>query len=271
MVSRDRVSRDRVIDDDCRSAADVRSRSRAVLARRRELFSPPERCDPRPEPPLPAIPDPRGVPAIDALMNEVCAAIGIAPQAMLQNVDDPAATLALMTVLGLCVRRLGMVRKDVRALFGVVEGTMNTALTVVDRAWHAHSFTRFTDVSAIAEAVRAEWSGGRAFRSCPITSILDAVAAVTGVSRIDMVSERRTKTIVQSRHIAMALARCLTVHSLPDIGRRFGSRDHATVLHAVNKLRPAIEALERMEGGMDVPLDALVRRICELVQRATDV
>jgi chromosomal replication initiator protein len=52
----------------------------------------------------------------------------------------------------------------------------------------------------------------------------------------DMHSARRSRSVARPRQIAMFLAKQLTQHSLPDIGRRFGGRDHTTVLHAVKKI-----------------------------------
>ena len=52
----------------------------------------------------------------------------------------------------------------------------------------------------------------------------------------DMHSARRSRSIARPRQIAMYLAKQLTQHSLPDIGRRFGGRDHTTVLHAVKRI-----------------------------------
>ncbi|MDX5300207.1 MAG: chromosomal replication initiator protein DnaA, partial [Gammaproteobacteria bacterium] len=52
----------------------------------------------------------------------------------------------------------------------------------------------------------------------------------------DMLSKRRTRTLTRPRQIAMALAKELTNHSLPEIGAAFGGRDHTTVLHACKKI-----------------------------------
>lgn len=71
--------------------------------------------------------------------------------------------------------------------------------------------------------------------------IQSAVCAVAGVTLCDLLSERRTKNVVVPRHIAIALSKHFTHRSLPDIGRRFGDRDHTTVLHAVNKLQPIMD------------------------------
>lgn len=66
------------------------------------------------------------------------------------------------------------------------------------------------------------------------------VAGVYGVTMADMLSLRKLKTIVKARMVAMYLCRTLTPHSLPEIGRRFGGRDHTTVLYAFDKIRALI-------------------------------
>ena len=80
------------------------------------------------------------------------------------------------------------------------------------------------------------------------------------VSRADLLSSRRTANVVRPRQIAMYLAKTLTLRSLPEIGRRFGGRDHTTVLHAVRKienlvgndnvLAEEIELLEAAAAGV---------------------
>jgi chromosomal replication initiator protein len=53
----------------------------------------------------------------------------------------------------------------------------------------------------------------------------------------DMVSKRRSRSVARPRQVAMALAKELTNHSLPEIGEAFGGRDHTTVLHACRKIK----------------------------------
>jgi chromosomal replication initiator protein len=69
-----------------------------------------------------------------------------------------------------------------------------------------------------------------------IEDIQRVVAKHYNVSRADILSSRRTQTVVRPRQIAMFLSKQLTLRSLPEIGRRFGGRDHTTVLHAVRKI-----------------------------------
>lgn len=89
-----------------------------------------------------------------------------------------------------------------------------------------------------------------------IEDIQKLVATHFNVSRADILSSRRTANVVRPRQIAMYLSKTLTLRSLPEIGRRFGGRDHTTVLHAVRKvddlltrdlsLRDEVELLKRM-------------------------
>lgn len=73
-----------------------------------------------------------------------------------------------------------------------------------------------------------------------IEDIQKAVARQFNVNRNDLLSNRRTRVIVRPRQIAMYLSKVMTPRSLPEIGRRFGGRDHTTVLHAVRKVEEMI-------------------------------
>ena len=69
-----------------------------------------------------------------------------------------------------------------------------------------------------------------------IEDIQRVVARQYNVSRSDLLSSRRTANVVRPRQVAMYLAKQLTTLSLPQIGKRFGNRDHTTVMHAVRKI-----------------------------------
>ena len=73
-----------------------------------------------------------------------------------------------------------------------------------------------------------------------IEDIQRVVARHYNVSRGDLLSARRTANVVRPRQVAMYLAKTMTLRSLPEIGRRFGGRDHTTVLHAVRKIEGLI-------------------------------
>ncbi len=70
-----------------------------------------------------------------------------------------------------------------------------------------------------------------------IDHIIQIVADYYRIQPSDMKSAKRSRSVAYPRHMAMALAQCLTDHSLPEIGRFFGGRDHTTVLHACRKVR----------------------------------
>jgi chromosomal replication initiator protein len=73
-------------------------------------------------------------------------------------------------------------------------------------------------------------------RMVTIDNIQKTVAQYYKLRVADLVSKRRTRSIARPRQVAMALAKELTNHSLPEIGDAFGGRDHTTVLHACRKV-----------------------------------
>jgi len=108
----------------------------------------------------------------------------------------------------------------------------------------------------IAEQIVRDLMRGAEPRRVRIDDILRTVSKHYGVNRGDLLSGRRNRSIVRPRQIGMYLAKLLTSRSLPEIGRRFGNRDHTTVLHAIrkieqlmsddNQLREEIELLKRL-------------------------
>ena len=94
-------------------------------------------------------------------------------------------------------------------------------------------------VETAEEAIR-DLVRNREPRRVKIEDIQKLVASRYNVSRSDILSERRTAAVVRPRQIAMYLSKVLTLRSLPEIGRRFGGRDHTTVLHAVRKIEKAL-------------------------------
>ncbi len=94
-------------------------------------------------------------------------------------------------------------------------------------------------------------------RRVKIEDIQRIVSKHYNVSKADLLSARRTRTIVRPRQIAMYLAKMMTPRSLPEIGRRFGNRDHTTVLHAVRK----IEELARADVTLAQEIELLKRML----------
>jgi chromosomal replication initiator protein len=96
-------------------------------------------------------------------------------------------------------------------------------------------------------------------RRIKIEDIQRVVARQYNVGRSDMLSARRTANVVRPRQVAMYLAKILTLRSLPEIGRRFGGRDHTTVLHAVRK----IEALVARDAQLAEEVESLKKQLQE--------
>jgi chromosomal replication initiator protein len=82
-------------------------------------------------------------------------------------------------------------------------------------------------------------------RLVTIDNIQKTVAEYFKIRVADLLSKRRSRSIARPRQIAMALARELTNHSLPEIGDAFGGRDHTTVLHACERIRALRESEQR--------------------------
>ena len=85
-----------------------------------------------------------------------------------------------------------------------------------------------------------------------IEDIQRVVARHYNVSRQELVSNRRTRVIVKPRQIAMYLSKTLTPRSFPEIGRRFGGRDHTTVLHAVRKIEELISGDTKLSHEIEL-------------------
>jgi chromosomal replication initiator protein len=91
-----------------------------------------------------------------------------------------------------------------------------------------------------------------------IDDIMQIIGRQYNVSRADLLSPRRARSIVRPRQIGMYLAKKLTSRSLPEIGKRFGGRDHSTVLHAVRKIEELLKSDEKLAREI-----ALLVRIIE--------
>lgn len=103
---------------------------------------------------------------------------------------------------------------------------------------------------------------GASIRSGPDRRItVDEIQKTTSehfaMKQVDLLSERRTRAVARPRQIAMYLCKQLTTRSYPDIGRRFGGRDHTTVLHGVRK----IEELLATDEQIAKDVEALIRKL----------
>ena len=94
-------------------------------------------------------------------------------------------------------------------------------------------------------------------RRVTIDEIQKLVSAHFELKPLDLVSARRARAVARPRQIAMYLAKRLTTRSLPEIGRKFGGRDHSTVIHAVRR----IEELRDQDRDIDAAVRVLLREL----------
>ena len=132
----------------------------------------------------------------------------------------------------------------------VLEGALNRLFAYASLTGHEIDLDMtqecLTDILRISE------------RKVTIDEIIRKVADHYNLRMSDLLSARRARQVARPRQVAMYLAKTLTSRSLPDIGRRFGGRDHTTVIHAVRK----IEELRATDGQIAEDVE-LLRRMLE--------
>ena len=94
-------------------------------------------------------------------------------------------------------------------------------------------------------------------RRTTIDQIQKKVAEHFNIKISDMHSARRSRTVTRPRQIAMYLSKNLTTRSLPEIGRKFGGRDHTTVIHAIKK----VEELKKNDSNFTEDVEILTRSL----------
>jgi|TARA_R100001369_G_scaffold73082_1_gene101531 chromosomal replication initiator protein len=117
------------------------------------------------------------------------------------------------------------IRSNVRELEGALKRVIASA----------HFTGRAIDIDLIRESLR------------DLLALQDKLVTIDNIQRVvseyykvklsELLSKRRSRSIARPRQVAMALAKELTNHSLPEIGEAFGGRDHTTVLHACRKVK----------------------------------
>lgn len=129
----------------------------------------------------------------------------------------------------------------------------------VNRLVAANQLTNEAITVQMAERTLADLMRVREVKRVRIEDILKLVSRHFKVPRNDLLSSRRSREVVRPRQIAMYLAKSLTSRSLPEIGRRFGGRDHTTVLHSVRK----VEQMMKEDGDLQQEVELLKRMLEE--------
>jgi chromosomal replication initiator protein len=130
-----------------------------------------------------------------------------------------------------------------------LEGALNRLIAHAELAGRALNVDTASDV--LQDLLRAHE------RRVSVEDIQKKVAEHYGIRLADMHSPRRARPVARPRQVAMYLAKALTTHSLPEIGRKFGGRDHTTIIHGVRK----VEELMAQDASIRDDVDAIKRAI----------
>ncbi len=121
----------------------------------------------------------------------------------------------------------------------------------ITRLYATWQYMRTSITPDIAETVIRDLVHGLEPRRIKIEDILRIISRHFGVSKGDLLSQRRHRSVVWPRQVGMYLAKQLTARSLPEIGRRFGNRDHTTVLHAIRKIEGELTDNPRLKEELE--------------------
>jgi chromosomal replication initiator protein len=144
-----------------------------------------------------------------------------------------------------------LIAKKMRSNVRDLEGALNT---LAARA----NFTGRTITAEFAQETLRDLLRAQQ-QAIGIANIQKTVADYYGLQIKDLLSKRRTRSLARPRQMAMALAKELTEHSLPEIGDAFAGRDHTTVLHACRQIRGLLET----DGKLHEDWDKLIRKLSE--------
>lgn len=142
-----------------------------------------------------------------------------------------------------------LIAKRMRSNVRDLEGALNTLIA------RSNFGGRQVDVAFAQETLRDLLTVHA--QAISISNIQKVVAEYYQLRMADLLSKRRSRSVARPRQMAMALAKELTEHSLPEIGDAFGGRDHTTVLHACRTIRN----LRETDGKLNQDWDKLVRTL----------
>ncbi|MCI4567999.1 chromosomal replication initiator protein DnaA [Lysobacter sp. CFH 32150] len=144
-----------------------------------------------------------------------------------------------------------LIAKKMRSNVRDLEGALNTLAARAN--FTGRAITAEFAQETLRDLLRAQQ------QAIGIPNIQKTVADYYGLQIKDLLSKRRTRSLARPRQMAMALAKELTEHSLPEIGDAFAGRDHTTVLHACRQIKSLLET----DGKMREDWDKLIRKLSE--------
>jgi chromosomal replication initiator protein len=162
--------------------------------------------------------------AIEPPELETCVAI-LMSKASLSNVDLPEEVAFFIAK---------RIRSNVRELEGALRRVVATSHFTGRAITLEFAKDALRDLLALQEKL------------VTVENIQKTVAEYYKIRIADLLSKRRSRSIARPRQVAMALAKELTNHSLPEIGDAFGGRDHTTVLHACRRIKELRESERRI-------------------------
>lgn len=196
------------------------------------------------------------------IIAAVAAAVGVTPDQLISDIACDRAIEGRKIAAALMVRRLCATQAAAAERFAIPAETVADAVTRLEPTLVARAIPRTASLADTVRLVVADWEMVCDLRP-HVVDIKRAVCAEFAVSRTEIESERRGAPIVLARHVAMALAQRLSARTLHYIGRQFGGRDHTTVLYAVRKMRPFVEAAAAI-----LPTNATVEQWVSAVRAA---
>ncbi len=144
-----------------------------------------------------------------------------------------------------------LIAKKMRSNVRELEGAINKLIAEAGMA--GRQVTLDFAQESLRDLLRAQQ------QAISIANIQKVVADYYGLQIKDLLSKRRTRSLARPRQVAMALAKELTEHSLPEIGDAFAGRDHTTVLHACRQIRHLMET----DGKLHEDWEKLIRKLSE--------
>ncbi|URD61434.1 chromosomal replication initiator protein DnaA [Sphingomonas sp. KRR8] len=159
------------------------------------------------------------------------------------------AKLAMLPGVTMAADVVQFLAKRLTASIRELEGALNRI------AAYAMMTGRTIDVPFVEEVLANVLRANQ--RRISIDEIQTQVAEHYRIRKAEMTSARRAREVARPRQVAMYLSKQLTPKSLPDIGRRFGGRDHTTVIHAVRQ----IEKLRALDPEIDAAIRLLTRQL----------
>jgi chromosomal replication initiator protein len=159
------------------------------------------------------------------------------------------AKLALLPAVEMPRNVIEFLARRVTSSVRELEGALNRI------AAYAMMTGREIDIAFVEEVLANVLRANQ--RRISIDEIQTQVAEHYRIRKAEMTSARRAREVARPRQVAMYLSKQLTPKSLPDIGRRFGGRDHTTVIHAVRQ----IEKLRASDSELDADIRLLTRQL----------